>query len=183
MLLDQIVHQLPLLHEHEYSYGLPRMSGLRVFPGRLKAYPAQIFSPSLSYLNRLNGPKLRYNSLEKRWRTAQSGHEKSGHINAGPNEGIFFLDSMSPTQAPENPPQPSNDRSRCVSTATQLHPGPSIFQCRKVPPTHFESLPEPHFQHRPCDLDRASYTTNPPNKGPGNTPTAKGRWCICQILS
>lgn len=102
---EQIAHQLPLLHEYEYSYGLPRMSGLRIFPGRPKAYLAQIVTPSLSYLNQLNGPKIRYNSLEKRWRTDQSGHEKSGHINAGPNEGIFFLDSMSPTQAPENPPQ------------------------------------------------------------------------------
>lgn len=31
--------------------------------------------------------------LEKRYKTTEAGEEKSGHIKAGQNEGIFFLDS------------------------------------------------------------------------------------------
>ena len=31
--------------------------------------------------------------LGKRYKTTEAGEGKSGHINAGPNEGIFFLDS------------------------------------------------------------------------------------------
>lgn len=80
------------------------MPGLRISPGRPTVYIAQVYTPPLSCLNQSNGAKCRYNKLEKRWRTDQAGYEKTGHINAGPNEGIFFLDSMSPTQAPENLP-------------------------------------------------------------------------------
>lgn len=77
------------------------MPGLRVCPGRPTTY---LFTPRLSCLNQLKGLKHRYNRLEKRLRTDQAGHEKSGHINAGPNEGIFFLDSMSSTRALEKLP-------------------------------------------------------------------------------
>lgn len=97
----QTMHQqlpsFPLLHEYEHSYDIPRMSGLRICPGRPTIYLPQILTTPFSCLNQLNGLNNRYNRLEKRWRTDQAGHEKSGHINAGPNEGIFFLDSMSST--------------------------------------------------------------------------------------
>ena len=43
------------------------------------------------------GLRPRHNLLQLRkdirHRTTEAGEDKSGHINAGPNEGIFFLDS------------------------------------------------------------------------------------------
>lgn len=140
------------------------MPTLRVFSGRPTACLPQISTPSLYCLNQSNGPKHRYDKLEKRRRTTQAGDEKSGHINAGPNEGIFFLDSMSPTREPEKLSE-SDLESRCIPTPTQLHPGLSIFQCRKALPAHLGSLSESHCKHRPCGLDRTSHTANPPNQG------------------
>ena len=32
----------------------------------------------------------------RRYKTTEAGDEKTGHINAGPNEGILFLDSQVP---------------------------------------------------------------------------------------
>lgn len=85
------------------------MPGVCIRPGRLTAYLPEIFAPPLSCLTQLNRLNNRFNRLEKRWRTDQAGHEKSGHINAGPNEGIFFLDSMSSTRAQEKVPQSDLD--------------------------------------------------------------------------
>lgn len=85
------------------------MPGFCKRPGRLTAYLPEIFTPPLSCLNQLNGLNNRYNRHEKRWQTDQAGHEKSGHINAGPNEGIFFLDSMSYTRSQEKVPQSDLD--------------------------------------------------------------------------
>ena len=39
------------------------------------------------------------NSYCRRYKTTEAGDNKSGHIEAGQNEGIFFLDSLCPTRA------------------------------------------------------------------------------------
>lgn len=85
------------------------MPALCIRPGRLTAYFPEIYTPPLSCLNQLHGLNNRCNRHEKRWLTDQAGHEKSGHINAGPNEGIFYLDSMSSTRAQEEVPQSDFD--------------------------------------------------------------------------
>ena len=35
----------------------------------------------------------------RRYKTTEAGDNKSGHIEAGQNEGIFFLDSLYPTSS------------------------------------------------------------------------------------
>lgn len=42
------------------------------------------------------GAPYRYRAKSRRFKTTEAGDEKSGHINAGPDEGILFLDSASP---------------------------------------------------------------------------------------
>ena len=56
------------------------------FPRRQYYFTANGFRP------RSSAPRLQ---REVRAKTTQAGEDKSGHINAGPNEEIFFLDSMS----------------------------------------------------------------------------------------
>ena len=75
------------------------MLGLRGFLGRTGAGASKGVSSKHSYVTgnlfrpRQGSPRKNHGNGQRN-QTTEAGDKKSGHINAGPNEAILFLDSM-----------------------------------------------------------------------------------------
>ncbi len=71
--------------------GLPKILGLPALFSRSSCAERQLLRIATGHDVRQGLKKCRGGN--RRYKTTEAGDEKSGHINAGPNEGILFLDS------------------------------------------------------------------------------------------
>lgn len=94
----------------------------------------------------------------KRFKTIEAGDNKTGHIEAGPNEGIFFLSSMFARFVHIAPTHNLID-SRCLSSQAQFRYAASFHRCGEVLATCDETPQEPRVCRRRSSIYRRKSLT------------------------
>lgn len=115
--------------------------------------------------------------------STEAGDAKSGHINAGPNEGIFFLDSMR-CAPPWNYQYAYSSLSRCLSAKSPMAPTNTLLQCRQVRPGAHEAHAEPTPLTDGSYKSHSTGHTQETSTHRHRNPSASQRgWCFRQVLA